>query len=148
MKKWRKTMKKYLWLLTIIIVCVSLVACGNQTPPEDNLTNEDDTITEKTTETEDESEIEIKIDYIAEKLGLTDESDVMYGLIGAVAGKQYCNGNVELYQFDENSQAYKDLIGGKSYLTAAAYKDGVVLVFALGVEQDTDLVDAFNALDF
>ena len=50
------------------------------------------------------AEPEIKIDYIAEQLGLTDESNVMYGLIGAIAGKQYRNGNVELYQFEENSE--------------------------------------------
>ncbi len=136
-------MKKLLWLLTIMTICVSLVACDKN----DGLTDENDVVTDEQP-TEDEAEIEIKIDYVAEKLGLTDESEVYFHLIGAVAGKQYSGGNIELYQFDENSDAYKDLISGNTYLTAAAYKDGVVLVFALGVEQDTELVDAFNTLEF
>ncbi len=141
-------MKKLLWLLTAIIICVSLVSCDEQSPAEDNLTNEDNTTVDQNQPTEEDAEIEIKIDYVAEQLGLTDESEVLYGLIGAVAGKQYSNGNIELYQFDENSQAYKDLIGRKTYLIPAAYKNGVVLIFALGVETDTALVDAFNALEF
>lgn len=130
-------MKKFLLLLTVFALSFSLAACNeNKEEPDQNQPAEDNT------------EIEIKIDYVAEQLGLTDESEVLYGLIGAVAGKQYSNGNIELYQFDENSQAYKDLIGRKTYLIPAAYKDGVVLIFALGTETDQDLVDAFNALEF
>ena len=154
-------MKKLICLLIVVVIGVSLVACGNQTPTEDNLPDEngnvsennqpaeDESATEQEQPVEDESEIEIKIDFVAEKLGLIpDESEVWYHLIGAVAGKQYNDGNIELYQFDENSQAYKDLIGGNTYLPVAAYKDGVVLVFALGVEKDQAIVDAFNSLDF
>ena len=138
-------MKKLLWLLTILTICVSLVACDKN----DDLTDENDVVTdEQPAEDETETEIEIKIDYVAEQLGLTDESEVYFHLIGAVAGKQYNRGNIELYQFDENSNAYKDIISGKTYLPVAAYKDGVVLVFALGVEQDADIVAAFNALEF
>ena len=139
-------MKRLLWLLSVLIICVSFVARDEQTSPNDNSTNEDETITDQNQPTQ--SEIEIKIDYIAEKLGLTDESDVMYGLIGAVAGKQYSNGTIELYQFDENSTDYKNLIGGKTYLTPAAYKDGIVLIFAFGTEKDENLVASFNALEF
>jgi len=134
-------MKKILCLLLALVTCISLVACGNQATPNGN----DNAVTDQEQPT---GEIEIKIDSIAQALGLTDESEVMYDLIGAIAGKQYCDGNIELYQFDESSDAYKDLIGGKTYLTPAAYKDGVVLIFAFGYEADSNLIDAFNALEF
>jgi len=145
-------MKKFICLLTIFVICVSLVACAGQAPSKDNSSGKDNTTAnqDQSSQNKDESEgeIEIKIDYVAEKLGLTGESEVLYGLIGAIAGKQYNGGDVELYQFDENSDAYKDLIARKTYLIPAAYKNGVVLIFALGVEPDQNLVDAFNALDF
>ena len=80
-------------------MCILLAAWGTQTP--ENRPVEDDVVVDAPVEN---AEPEIKIDYIAEQHGLTDESNVMYGLIGAIAGKQYRNGNVELYQFEENSE--------------------------------------------
>lgn len=141
-------MKKFLCLLTVFTMCLALVACGEQTPSKENSPNEDNAITNQEQSTEGKGETKIIIDEVAEKLGLTDESEVMYDLIGAIAGKQYSGGNVELYQFDENSDAYKDLINGKTYLSPAAYKDGIVLIFAFGVEEDADLVKAFEELEF
>ena len=130
-------MKKILSLLLSLILCTSLYACGGQN--DTGSSTEDTNVTNKINKT---------IDDVASELGLTGGTETFYSMIGATAGKEYNNGDVELYQFDENSDAYKKLINGESYLTASAYKDGIVLLFSLGTEVDTELVDKFNALNF
>ena len=142
-------MKKLIAIIMVLCMVLCLSACGSDEPTTNETATNETTANENVSEeVEDVQGPSMSIEEIAEALGLTDESEVMYELIGAVAGKQYSNGNVELYQFDEESDDYKNIIEGKSYLTASAYKKGIVLIFALGVEVDTDLVDAFNALEF
>ena len=141
-------MKKLIAIIMVMCMVLSFAACGgNETDKNETVPNETVEGENTSTEVEEVQAPSMSIEEIATALGLTGEEDVMYDLIGAVAGKQY-DGDVELYQFEEDSDAYKELIEGKTYLTASAYKKGIVLIFALGVEVDTNLVDAFNALEF
>lgn len=99
-------------------------------------------------EKEKVKKIEKNIDSVAETLGLTGGSETFYSMIGATAGKEYNDGSVELYQFDEKSDAYKQIIGEGSSLKVSAYKDGIVLIFPAGTETDNDLIEKFNSIEF
>ena len=52
----------------------------------------------------------------------------MYAMIGATAGKEYNDGAVELYQFEEDSDAYKEIESSDSVsgIPVAAHKDGII----------------------
>ena len=72
-------------------------------------------------------------------------------MIGAADGAAY-DGNIELYLYeDEDSDAYKDVIGdgydlGITVVKATAYNDGMVLVYTGEGEPDQALIDQFKAL--
>lgn len=67
-------------------------------------------------------------------------------MIGAKDGKAYNDGELEIYLFDENSSAYKDIINDKGFVTAAAYKEGIILVFPN--TQDQKIISKFNKIVF
>lgn len=90
---------------------------------------------------------------MAEALGLTDEKqEKAFEMVGATDGAGY--GDVEIYIYDESSDAYKDVIGegydmmGIAVIKAAAYKDGVVLVPSGSDGIDQGIIDKFNELNF
>lgn len=64
-------------------------------------------------------------------------------------GKEYNDGAVELYQFEEDSDAYKEIESSDSVsgIPVAAHKDGIALIFANN-ETDQAILDAFNQLQF
>ena len=146
-------MKRILCLLLTLVMCMSLVACGgestNNAENTTQVTNDKTNSQNNKTETENVNvkKIDKNIDSVATELGLTDGSETLYSFIGAIAGKEYNGGDVELYQFEENSDAYKQIIEGE-ILKISAYKDGIVLLFPDGIEEDANLVNAFESLEF
>ena len=132
--------------LTTGMIVASAACTNNQKQQTESTTN--NTVSTTESETEKVEKIEKNIDSVAEKLGLTGGSETLYSMIGATAGKEYNDGNVELYQFDTKSDVYKQIIGEGGPLKAAAYKDGIVLIFPAGTEADSDLIEKFNIIEF
>lgn len=132
-------MKKVLCILCALFVMVSFTACSSTS------NNAPETTTSKTT-TANSNAIDKNIDAVAEYLGYTDGEETLYNMIGATAGKEYDGGNFELYEFTEDSESYQTAINGGGLVKAAAYKDGIVLVFA--GEANQKLIDQFNAIEF
>ena len=134
-------MKKLLCVLCALCIMVSFAACSSA-PKE---APEDATKAPETT-TVSSNAIDKNIDAVAEYLGYTDGEETLYNMIGANAGKEYDGGNFELYEFTEDSESYQTAINGGGLVKAAAYKDGIVLVFA--GEANQELIDQFNAIEF
>ena len=128
------------------MIATSAACTNNQKQQTESATN--NAVSTSEPETEKVEKIEKNIDSVAEKLGLMGGSETLYSMIGATAGKEYNDGNVELYQFDTKSDVYKQIIGEGSPLKAAAYKDGIVLIFPAGTEADSDLIEKFNSIEF
>ena len=131
-------MKKIITILLSMVLLLAFTACGGS----------DSSSSDKSKETE-APKIEKNIDAAAEALGLTGGEETMYTMIGATAGKEYNDGAVELYQFEEDSDAYKEIEYSDSVsgIPVAAYKDGIALIFANN-ETDQAILDAFNQLQF
>ncbi|MBE7032999.1 MAG: hypothetical protein E7406_02085 [Ruminococcaceae bacterium] len=138
-------MKRIFHLFVAMIMCFSLVAYGGNTDSKGDTSTESNQ-TQQGSETGNTAEI--TIDEVAEKLGFTGGTETFYSMIGAIDGKEYNNGTVELYQFEKGSEAYKDIINGTGYLKAATHKEGIVLIFPLGEPENAEIIDAFNALEF
>lgn len=132
-------MKKLTTLLLAMLLCFGLFACGNNTDTADN---------ENTAEGSDTNTVKIEknIDAVAEHLGLKDGSETAYSMIGAKAGKEYNDGAVELYQFDEDSAEYEAITKDEGSVKAAAHKDGIVLLFT--GDPDQDMIKKFKAIEF
>lgn len=131
-------MKKIITILLSMVLLLVFTACGGS----------DSSSSDKSKETE-APKIEKNIDAAAEALGLTGGEETMYAMIGATAGKEYNDGAVELYQFEEDSNAYKEIESSDSVsgIPVAAHKDGIALIFA-NDETDQAILDAFNQLQF
>ena len=129
-------MKKIITILLSMVLLLAFTACS------------DSSSSDKSKETE-APKIEKNIDAAAEALGLTGGEETMYAMIGATAGKEYNDGAVELYQFEEDSDAYKEIESSDSVsgIPVAAHKDGIALIFANN-ETDQAILDAFNQLQF
>ena len=132
--------------LAVGMIATSAACTNNQKQQTESATN--NAVSTAEPETEKGEKIEKNIDSVAEKLRLMGGSETLYSMIGATAGKEYNDGNVELYQFDTKSDVYKQIIGERSPLKAAAYKDGIVLIFPAGTEADSDLIEKFNSIEF
>lgn len=135
-------MKKAICLIVAIIISTTLVACSNSADdkPSNGVTTESTTI--------ENTKVEKSVDAVAKYLGYSDGAETYYATIGAVAGKEFDGGRFELYQFDENSDSYKNMVSGNSYLNVAAYKDGIILVFPMDTTADESLVEKFNSVKF
>ena len=131
-------MKKIITILLSMVLLLVFTACGGS----------DSSSSDKSKETE-APKIEKNIDAAAEALGLTGGEETMYAMIGATAGKEYNDGAVELYQFEEDSDAYKEIESSDSVsgIPVAAHKDGIALIFA-NDETEQAILDAFNQLQF
>ncbi len=164
-------MKKILCLLLASAICVSLVACGGKgnTTDDDTTDVSNDTTNGDTTENIDTTDdfgigkvidneteapvstgkkVDKNINAVAEALGLTGGEKNFYDKIGAIDGKEYNGGNVVLYQYDEDSEKYQEILNGNGSSRIAAYKDGIVLLFPVGSNAGYELVEAFNELVF
>ena len=136
-------MKKVLVLMMSLMLCLGMAACGSKDEGSDSGASAE----------KDVPKVEKTVDAVAEALGLTDEKqEKAFEMVGATDGAGY--GNVEIYIYDESSDAYKDAIGegydmmGIAVIKAAAYKDGVVLVPSGSDGIDQGIIDKFNELNF
>lgn len=132
-------MKKLLILCLIVVFAISLCACGG-----DKAENSD-------SETGDTTEVvktEKSIDAVAEALGLSGKEETFYDMIGADDGAEFNDGTIEIYQYDPESEAYKNIEAGKGDIEAEACNSGFILVVPDGSEPDQDIIDAFNKLVF
>ena len=126
-------MRKLTVSFLALILCLVLVSCGS----DDNNNN---------TGTDDDTEgvkIEKPVDAVAEELALGEGTETLYQTIGAEAGKEYKDGSVELYLFDEQSDEYEAIEDGSGAIQAAATNDGMVII-----TDDTALADEFEKIQF
>ena len=137
-----RNMKKFLMLVLALVLVFSLASCGSSEEPAE------DPAAEPVAEEPAPEPTEKTIPAIAEALGLSDQGEVYFEIIGARDGAEFNGGAVELYIFDEDQEEYKTLISGDGFVVPAAYHDGVVLVFPEGTEPDPALVEAFEGLVF
>ena len=153
-------MKKVISLMLIVVMCISLVACGGESKSTNNSASENSANENLTTDNSENKEeniekseekikkIDKNIDAVAAELGLSGGEENMYAKIGATYGKEYNNGNVVLYQYDVNSEKYQNILNGNGSSRIAAYKDGIVLLFPVGSTPDANLINIFNELSF
>lgn len=132
-------MKKITVILLSLLLCFGLFACGNDKNANDNDANNDKDNTATVS-------IDKDIDAVAKHLDLKGGEKTMYSAIGAENGKEYNDGEVELYEFKEDSNEYKDIVKGDGAIKAAAHKDGIILVFPNDTDQK--LIDKFNEINF
>ena len=90
-------MKKILTLMLAFALCLGMTACGEKMTAA--VAGQDASNGNK--------KIEKSVNAVAGELGLTGGEDTMYQMIGAKEGKQFNDGSVELYLFDEDSDEYK-----------------------------------------
>ena len=144
-------MRKLLLILASLISVIALTSCeANGTKGAETANSGARTVAEETATaapTED-TRIEKSIDAVAKYLGLDGGSETYYSMIGATAGKEYNNGSIELYQFDEDSDSYKRIIGENSPYNIGAYKDGIVILVPTGQKSDVELITHFNEIQF
>ena len=126
-------MKKIVTLMLAFALCLGMTACGEK----------DDSGASGQDASNDNKKIEKSVNAVAGELGLTGGEDTMYQMIGAKEGKQFNDGSVELYLFDEDSDEYKAIKEGTGAIEADATNDGMVIL-----SDDKDLVDRFEELDF
>lgn len=71
------------------------------------------------------------VDAVAKALKLKNGDEQWYQMIDAIDGKGYGDGDnaVEIYEYEKGSQAYKDMINGKMYITCDGYNNGFVIIF-------------------
>lgn len=124
-------MKKFFAIFLACTLCFALAACGSK----------DDGDTDRS---EPEAvKIEKTVDAVAEELELGEGSETFYQTIGAEAGKEYKNGEVELYLFDENSDEYKKIEEGNGEIAASATNSGMIIL-----ANDEDLINKFKEIQF
>lgn len=133
--------RKMVLLLLLVFMAFGTAACSDNNSQQAGTTNIEQ-------QEEKVKKIDKNIDAVAEELGLSEKSDAFYSMIGAIDGKKYNEHNAELYQFDTDSDAYKQIIGSNSVLNVSAYKDGIILVFPIGTEPDAELIEKFNKIRF
>ena len=160
--------KKVLCIAISTILLVSLAACGAKDEGKNDAaadTSADASVTSETQSEDAEAvsavpiepsehikqpgndeKIDKTVDAVAAYLGFTDGKEVYYSMIGAIDGKEFNDGELEIYLYDESSEAYQSMLEGKQMVSPAAYKDGVVLVFPN--EPDQDIIDQFNKIVF
>ena len=143
-------MKKKLFVL-LITVSLLTAGCGKKEDNTTAATTEETTAIETTTEvTTTEAEKEKSLDDLAKYLvdgGYVsgEQSETMYSYIGAIGGFKYLDSNVEVYEYDETSDTYKEIVNTNavSGLTVSAINGPYVLIFSNGTT-DQNVIDAFN----
>ena len=143
-------MKKAITLLLTLLLSLSLFACGsntddNGTADSNNTTTAEDSKDENTAG-DSEEKIEKSIDAVADYLGLEKGEETLYSSIGAKSGREYNNGEIELYEFDKDSAEYETIVEGNGSVKAEAYNDGIVMVVTK--EQNQDLIQKFKNIKF
>lgn len=173
---------KFIILLLTITLSLFAAGCGSNSsgahlPSSASLSSETPAETSDSTEASDSSETsdnsetsnnsetssdtpDIKTSladleqYLLDKGLLTGErSEVAAAMVGAVSGFKYGENLVEIYEFDETSEAYKNLEktntltveGFGTTLTPAAVNGPYVLIFSNNSSVSQKITDAFNS---
>lgn len=153
-------MKKLFVLLLTLTLSFSFVACGsddnnaaddnNNAATEDNAADNaadaDKNADKDTAKDTDNKKIERNIDAVADYLDLKKGDETLYDMIGAKSGREYNDGEIELYEFDKDSAEYKKIIDGDGAVEAAAHNDGIIMVVTK--EQDKELIQKFKDIQF
>lgn len=152
-------MKKKLLLFAL---ATSLCGCGEKaaettTEQTTSVTTEQTTVTtteevttkEQTTEVTTEKVKEKTFDGLCEYLEGKDilqgeKSEAMYAMINAINGCKYLECNVELYEYDINSDAYKDVLDTNKVVGIDCYINGPYVLFFDNGATDQAIIDAFN----
>lgn len=156
--------RKLIFLLLVGTLTFGITACGGQKketsdPPKttQTTTQKEDSDENKKEETPEKTELTLDglEQYLLEKKLLTGEkTEAEASLIGAKAGFKYADANVEIYEYDEESDAYKQLEkngsievqGFEGYsLSPAAVNGPFVLIASMDETLSDDLINAFNS---
>ncbi|MBQ9610632.1 MAG: hypothetical protein IJV15_14465 [Lachnospiraceae bacterium] len=141
-------MKKKLFTL-LLATTILMVGCGTKketTTTETTEATTEMTTTEATTEAEKEKSLDDLAKYLVDGGYVSGEqSETMYSYIGAIGGFKYLDSNVEVYEYDETSDTYKEIVNTNavSGLTVPAINGPYVLIFSNGTT-DQNVIDAFN----
>lgn len=129
-------MKKLLFVLLTLTICIGMTACGGTKTDTKTDTSDEPTVTA----------IERTVDAVATELGLTGGSETYYSMIGAIAGKEFNDGAIEIYQYDLTSEEYAKIKNGEASngITFAAYNNGFAIVSVKG--DNSAIVTKFKAL--
>ena len=129
--------KKLLAVSLLSVAMLSFTACGKKEEPA---------TTEATTEAEKKKSLDDLAKYLVDGGYVTGEqSETMYSYIGAIGGFKYLDSNVEVYEYDTNSDTYNDIVKTSevSGLKVSAVNGPYVLIFS-GGNENQDVIDAFN----
>ena len=141
-------MKKTLFTL-LLATTVLMAGCGTKKETTTETTTEavtEITTTEATTEAEKEKSLDDIAKYLVDGGYVTGEqTETMYSYIGAIGGFKYLDSNVEVYEYDTNSDTYKGIVDTNevSGLKVSAINGPYVLIFS-GGNENQDVIDAFN----
>lgn len=132
-------------IILSLMLCVGLAGCGSNDSSGQNAAGDiEDGVQEMGDDVKDEMDkIEMSVDSVAEKLGLTGGSDTTYDTIGAAEGKEFNDGKVRIYRFDADSDEYKAIRDGNGKVKAAAVNNGMVII-----TDDDELAAKFKDLQF
>ena len=161
--------KKLLTIMAVSTLALSLTGCGNAgnsttVSTTETVTTEATTEATTATSTEEEtteaatseetSETEAQsgtLDGLAQYLldqGVVtgSTSETMYSYIGAIGGFKYLDSNVEVYEYDMNSDTYKQIVDTNSVsgLTVSAINGPYVLMLS-NDDVNQSVIDVFNA---
>lgn len=132
-------MKKLLVIAIALTMAFAMSACGGS--------DKDAKEEAKEAPEEDVKKVEKSVDAVAAELGLEGGEETFYSMIGAVDGKEYNDGKIEIYKFDVDSEDYKRTETAKEINGAPVIlNDGMVLMFT--DTQDDEMVKKFQALKF
>ena len=138
-------MKKLFTLLLVLVMAFAMVACEDADIDPEEATED----AGKAGSVKEVRMPEKSVDAVAAELGLEGGEETTYNAIGAIAGKQFNGGAVELYQFDEASAEYEAIDETEAINGIRVWEnDGMVLMFPEGKAADQAMINKFEALDF
>lgn len=150
--------KKLLVMVVSCLMATSIVACG-----ESNVSTVAQTESKTTMQTDDTTEqtnaetaltLQGLEEYLLDKGVLSGEKKpVAAEMIGAVSGFKYADSNAEFYEYDVDSEKYKQLKAGESVeiegmtgftITATSINGKFVLISSGNENVSQELIDAFD----
>lgn len=157
--------RKIIALLLCICISGIIAGCGSDDKTsgtdatnENNSGQAQESETNETQEPEEETKTERSLDdlaaYLKDQGIITGEAtETSAEMIGAIEGVKYADNNIELYQYDTSSEAYKTLEAGEELgieglegyaVKAAAVNEEFVLILSNDGE-NADAVNAFTS---
>lgn len=150
--------KKVFAVLLAAAMVMSLVACGDgsseaekkeEKKTETDSSNKED---DKAALTEETSLSGLEEYLLSEGVLTGERTETAASMVGAVSGFKYADTGAEFYEYDENSDAYKQLSAGESVeiegmsgysVSATAINGKYVLIASNDASLDKNLIDKF-----